>query len=195
MRNKRKENHKGRNANKKVEELGKNPPKELELFRISSWEKELSPCSTCRQRRRRGCCRSRSWRCSSSRDPPWGRWCPRWRPPSRPWTSSARSTSPTWGRAHSPTCPWEAKTCTSDLRIECFCRSNCLNRYNRTPVRKRSWYIMMKSIPIVCLPQENHPCVVFVVHRVVRIGRVDASSAEHPGNEDGWWWWWWWWCC
>ena len=41
---------------------------------------------------------------------------------------------------------------------------------------------MMKCIPIVCLPQENHPCVVFVVHRIVRIGRVDTSSAEHPGN-------------
>ena len=34
-------------------------------------------------------------------------------------------------------------------------------------------------------PQENHSCVVLVVHRIVRIGRIDPTSAEHSENRTG----------
>ena len=102
-----------------------------------------------------GCCRSQSWRCSSSRAPPWGWWCPRWPPPGRPWTSSARSTSPTSVRVHSPACPWWKTKCYEIKSVE---------KYQ---------------------PQENHPCVILVVHWIVRIGRIDPPSAEHPENRTG----------
>ena len=88
-----------------------------------------SPCSTCHRRQRMGCCRSQSWRCSSSPAPPWGWWSPRWPPPGRPWRWSARSTSPTSVRVHSPACPW-LKT------IHNVMKWNWLKKYERRTSRK-----------------------------------------------------------
>ena len=34
-------------------------------------------------------------------------------------------------------------------------------------------------------PQENHASVILVVHWIVRIGRIDPTSAEHSENRTG----------
>ena len=91
-----------------------------------------SPCSICHQRQRMGCYRSQSWRCSSSRAPPWGWWSPRWPPPGRPWRSSARSISPTSMTAHSPACPW-LKTSYEIRSIEKYGRPTSRKPCQRDP--------------------------------------------------------------